>query len=304
MRTIYATIMIMLISVSTVSAQIKYSKEEQTIVGIIQQHYDHWKNRAYEKWTELWVHEDYVGYTSAGPNYFVDLKGWDEVSEMQKNSIENNTNRRVDVDFSQFDYTFVIGDNMAIAKFIGDNGLRTTSVFEKVKGTWKYILNEQINKTMYDLRSDIRKLGSLEGNWQLIPGSFKWENSDNKGEIIRYAMSITQTLNGIDINTKFDFRNAQQNIWPGTESISVIKNSPSGKFIHTMSTYFSNNGWTNNSFGKSEITDQTIELDGARIGNEKNTYSLVIKKESGYQINVSSTNGSGEKWSVDMKLIE
>lgn len=304
MKTTYTTVIIMLIFVSTVSAQKEYSKEEQTIIGMIQQHYDHWKNREYEKWTELWVHKDYVGYTFVGPDYFVDRKGWDEVSEMQKNSIKNNPNPGADVDFGQFDYTFVVRDNMTIAKFIGENGIRTTSVFEKVKGTWKYILNEQVNKPMFDLRSDIRKLGGFEGNWELIPGSFKWENSDKKGDFIGYVMSITPTLNGIDINTKFNFRNAQQNIFRGIENISVIKNSPSGKLIHTMSTYFANNGWTNNSAGESKVTDQTIELNGAIIGNEKDTYGLVIKKKSEDQINVSSTNGSGEKWSVDMKLIE
>lgn len=67
--------------------------------------------------------------------------------------------------------------------------------------------------------------------------------------------------------------------------------------------YFANNGWTNNSSGKTMITDDAIELHGVRNDNEKITYTLVIKKASVDQINVSSTNGSGVKWSVDMKLM-
>ena len=304
MKTFISTAISLLLFITTLSAQKKYSKEEQTLIDLIQQHYNHWKNREYEKWTELWVHESYVGHTYIGPNNFVEHIGWEEVSTTQKNFIKNNPNPAADVDFGKFDYTFVITDNMAIAKFIGENGLHTTSVFEKVNGTWKYILNEQFNKPMFELRSDIAKLGSFEGNWQLIPDSFKWENSDNKGKIIMYAMNITHTLNGADISSKFNFKNAQQSIWRGTENISVIKHSPSSKLIHTMSTYFSNNGWTNNSSGKAEVSDQSIELNGARIGNERVTYTLQIKKESEDQLKVSSTNNSGEKWSVDMKLID
>ena len=68
MKTISASILMVLISIITVSAQKQYSKEEKDFIGIIQQHYDHWKNRDYEKWTELWVHETYVGHSSMGTN--------------------------------------------------------------------------------------------------------------------------------------------------------------------------------------------------------------------------------------------
>ena len=304
MKPIIAIAIILSMFASTLSAQKKYTKEEQSLIDLIQLHYDHWKNREYEKWTDLWVHEPYVGHIYIGPENFMERKGWEEVDASQRDFLKNNTNTGADVDFSQFNYTFLIRGNMAVANFIGENGLYTTSVFEKIKGEWKYLRNEQVNKTRYDLKSDLRKLGSFEGTWQLIPGSFTWENSDNKGEIIRYTMHITPSLNGIGINTKFKYKNAQQNIWPGSENISVNINSPSNKLIHNMSTYFANNGWTNNSSGSAEVTDQAIELNGTQVVNEKNTYNLVLKMVSTEQMNISSTNASGEKWSLNMALTQ
>ena len=303
MKRVNATAIMLLISVMTVSAQKQYSKEEQTIIGIIQEHYDLWKKRDYEKWTELWVHEDYVGHTSIGPNYFFDRKGWDEVSSAQKNFIKNNSVPAADVDFGQFDYTFLISDNMAIVKFVGENGLHTTSVFEKVKGTWKYVQNDQINKPLFDLKDDVNKLGGFEGNWRMVPGTFKWENSDNTGEFTNYEFSVTQTLNGVDISAKFSFRNAQKNTFHGGEDIVIIINSPSSELIHTRTGYNTTTGLTSISLGKVKVTDQSIELDGALVDNEKITYNGIIKMESPDMINVSWTPGSGAKWSVDMKLV-
>ena len=303
MKTVGTTILIMLITLITVTAQKQYSKEEQAFIGIIQQHYDHWKNRNYEKWTELWVHEPYVGHISIGPNYFFDRKGWDKVSASQKNFIRNNPIAAADVDFGKFDYTFLIKGNLAIVKFLGENGMRTTSTFEKVKGTWKYIQNDQINQALYDLKLDINRLGSFEGTWRLVPGSFTLENSSNNWEITNQVMTVTGTSNGIDINTKFSFRNAQQNIVNGVEVIAIIINSPSRDFIHTMATSFTNFDWTLNKSGKVKVADQLIELDGARVDNEKSTYNFIIKKKSADIISVSNTDGSGEKWSIDMKLV-
>lgn len=303
MKTVGTTILTLLIFVITVSAQKQYSKEEQAFIGIIQQHYDHWKNRDYEKWTELWVHEPYVGHTGIGPNYFSDTKGWDKVSAMQKNSMKNNPIPAADVDFGQFDYTFLIKDNLAIVKFLGESGLSTTSTFEKVKGTWKYIQNDQVNKALYDLRGDINRLKSFEGTWRLVPGSFKLENPNNNWEITNQVMTVTGTSKGINIDTKFSFRNPQQNIVNGVEDLAIIINSPSSEFIHTMATSFTNFGWTINKSGKVKVADQSIELDGARVDNEKSTYNFIIKKKSAGIISVSNTDGSGEKWSIDMKLV-
>lgn len=303
MKRVITTILMLLISVITVSAQKQYSKEEQAIIGIIQQHYDHWKNRDYDKWENMWVQEPYAGHTWTAPNVFRDNNGWNKVSEMQKNFIKNNPAPAADINFSEFDYTFVIRNNMAIARFVGDGGVHSTTTFEKVKGAWKIIRNDQINLPLFDLRRDINRLGSFEGTWRLVPGSFKLENSGGNWEITNYEMSVSGTSNGININDKFRFRNAQQNIVNGAEDTAIIINSPSSEFIHTKATSFTNFGWTANKSGKVKVEDQSIELDGARVDNEKSTYNSLIKKKSADIISVSNTNGSGEKWSIELKLV-
>ena len=56
--------------------------------------------------------------------------------------------------------------------------------------------------------------------------------------------------------------------------------------------------------GKVKVTGESIELNGKEVGNEKNTYTGMIKRESADKINIGWTMPSGEKWSVDMKLVD
>lgn len=303
MKTIISVSLIVSLLFSVASAQ-TYSKEEKAIINTLQQHYDHFKNRDYDKLAEMWVHEPYAGHIWVSPGNIIDDRGWEQISEATKNNFKNNPMQAPEVDFNQFTYTFHIRDNIAIVNFVGETNVRTTAILEKINGSWKYVQNNQIDQSSYELSAKLKHLGTYAGKWRMVPSSFAWENPETKGELLTYLFHIEKTSKGLDIKTKFRYRNPQQNIIAGTEHFMVNANSPNREWLVTKTSYYSNNGWSTNSSGKAEILDNSIELSGAVIGNENNSYDVSIQRDANDHLVFSSTDRAGEKWSVVMEQVE